>query len=104
MMGTLRGCSMVKSDFFNKLVIILLSYQLQLLIEIIIPHRLGYFSDLVTISCFNLLGRGGRRWLIVTFDAFCPKGHGFKSYSSRHVRTLGKSFTGSCLWRFNVKL
>ena len=27
------------------------------------------------------------------------QGHGFDSRSSRHVGTLGKSFTHSCLWR-----
>ena len=37
-------------------------------------------------------------------DAFCQKGRGFESSSSRHVETLGKSFTHSCLWRFDVKL
>src|SRR6218665_1201834 len=35
---------------------------------------------------------------------FRPNGRGFKSRSSRHVGTLGKSFTHSCLWRFGVKL
>ena len=36
-------------------------------------------------------------------DAFRPKGHEFDCRSSRHVGTLGKSFTHSCLWRFGVK-
>src|SRR6218665_1839030 len=36
-------------------------------------------------------------------DAFRPKGHGFDSRSKRHVETLGKSFTHSCLWRFGIK-
>jgi len=40
---------------------------------------------------------------LVESDAFRPKGHGFDSRSSRHVRTLGKFFTRSCLWRFGVK-
>src|SRR6218665_2767097 len=30
--------------------------------------------------------------------------HRFESRSSRHVGTLGKSFTHSCLWRFGAKL
>ena len=30
-------------------------------------------------------------------DAFRPEGCGFESRSSRHVETLGKSFTCSCL-------
>src|SRR6218665_3075517 len=34
---------------------------------------------------------------------FCPKGHGFDSHPSRHVRTLGKSFTHSCLWHSGMK-
>jgi len=37
-------------------------------------------------------------------DAYRPEDHGFKSRSSCHVGTLGKSFTHSCLWRFGVKL
>jgi len=32
------------------------------------------------------------------------KGCRFESRSSRHIGTLGKSFSHSCLWRFNVKL
>ena len=43
-------------------------------------------------------------WLIGRFVAFRPKGREFESRSSRHVGTLGKSFTRSCLWRFDVKL
>ena len=46
----------------------------------------------------------GALWLIGRFYAFRPKGHGFESRSSRHVGTLGKSFTRSFLWRFGVKL
>ena len=37
-------------------------------------------------------------------DAFRPLGYGFDSRSIRHVGTLGKSFTHSCLWRSGVKL
>src|SRR6218665_818937 len=43
-------------------------------------------------------------WLIGRFVAFHPKGCGFKSLSSRHAGTLGKSYTRSCLWCFGVKL
>src|SRR6218665_1870823 len=43
-------------------------------------------------------------WLIGRFDTFRPNGCGFESRSSRHVGTLGKSFTRSCLWRFSLKL
>jgi len=43
----------------------------------------------------------GARWLIGRFDAFRTKGRGLES---RHVGTLGKSFTRSCLWRYGVKL
>src|SRR6218665_1045840 len=46
----------------------------------------------------------GCAWRIGRVDAFRPKGYGFDSRSSRHVVTLGKSFTHSCLWRFGVKL
>ena len=43
-------------------------------------------------------------WLIGRFAAFRLKGRGFESHSDRHVGTLGKFFTCSCLWRFGVKL
>src|SRR6218665_1827864 len=45
----------------------------------------------------------GRVWRIGRVDTFRPKDHGFDYRSSRHVRTLGKYFTHSCLWRFGVK-
>src|SRR6218665_3150919 len=50
------------------------------------------------------LYESGAWWLIGRFVAFRPKGRGFESRSSRHVGTLGKSLTRSCLWRFGVKL
>src|SRR6218665_3323113 len=43
-------------------------------------------------------------WLIGRVDICRPEGRGCKSRSSRHVGTLGKSFTHSRLWRFGVKL
>src|SRR6218665_24580 len=46
----------------------------------------------------------GHVWRTGRVDAFCPKSHGFESRSSRHVGTLGKSLTHSCLWRLGVKL
>ena len=36
-------------------------------------------------------------WFIGIFDAFHPNGLGFESRSSRHLETLAKSFTCSCL-------
>ena len=51
---------------------------------------------------YILLYYVGHVWHISRVDAFRPKGHGFDSRSSRHVGTLGKSFTHSCLWRFCV--
>jgi len=36
-------------------------------------------------------------WCIGWFDAFRPKGRRFESSSSRHVGTLGMSFTHSCM-------
>ena len=45
----------------------------------------------------------GRVWRIGRVDAFRPKGQGFDSRPNRHVVTLGKSFTRSCLWHFGVK-
>ena len=46
----------------------------------------------------------GAWWLIGRLFVFHPKGRGFEYCSSCHVKTLGKSFTRSCLWRFGVKL
>ena len=45
----------------------------------------------------------GMWWRFGRVDAFRTKGHGFNSRSSCHVRTLGKSFTHSCLLHFGVK-
>src|SRR6218665_1954848 len=42
--------------------------------------------------------------LIGRFCVFRPKGRGFESRSNRHVGTLDKYFTRSCLWRFGAKL
>src|SRR6218665_3059821 len=41
-------------------------------------------------------------WLIGRVRAFRPEGRGVESHSRRHVGTLGKSLTRSCLWRFGV--
>src|SRR6218665_499034 len=61
----------------------------------LIPRRLG---------CFLFISFAvGHEWRIGRVDAFHPRGHGFDSRSSRHVRTLDKSFTHSYLWRFGVK-
>ena len=46
----------------------------------------------------------GTWWRLDWDDDFQPEGRGFDSRSSRHVGTLGKSLTYSCLWRFGVKL
>src|SRR6218665_2390599 len=46
----------------------------------------------------------GTWWFFGRVDSCRPEGHGFESRSSRHVGTLDKSFTHSCLWRFGVKL
>src|SRR6218665_2058881 len=47
-----------------------------------------------------LLRLVGRVWSIGRVDAFHPKVQEFDSRFSRHVGTLGKSFTHSCLWCF----
>ena len=39
----------------------------------------------------------GEWYLSGKFGALCPEGHRFESHSGRHVGTLGKSFTHSCL-------
>src|SRR6218665_2400169 len=41
-------------------------------------------------------------WVIGRFGVFRAKAHGFEFRSGRHVGTLGKSFTRSCLWRFGA--
>ena len=46
----------------------------------------------------------GAWWLIGRFDTLRPKGRGFESCSGRHVETLGKTFTRSCLRCFVMKL
>ena len=46
----------------------------------------------------------GTWWRIGRVGAFRSEGGGFDSRSSRHVGTLGKFLTRSCLWRFGVKL
>src|SRR6218665_3069197 len=46
----------------------------------------------------------GRRWIIGRVYTCQPEGRGFESLSSRHIGTLGKSSTHSCLWHFGVKL
>src|SRR6218665_1053896 len=48
------------------------------------------------------IGRGGAlvEWKP---EAFRPEDHEFKSRSSRHIGTLGKSLTCSSLWRFSMK-
>ena len=84
-----------------------------------VPHRSWFFlvSKLMTrmgnwffigsndlwIS-FLLLQSCGAWWLIGRFGAFRPKGWVFESRSGRHVGTLVKYFTHSCLWRFGMKL
>src|SRR6218665_426236 len=45
----------------------------------------------------------GLVWPVARVDAFSPKGHGFDSRTNRHVGTLSKSFTHSCLWHFGMK-
>src|SRR6218665_1484310 len=47
-------------------------------------------SALIVISC-------GAWWHTGRVDAFRPEGRGFEYRSSRHVGTLGKSFTCNCL-------
>ena len=43
------------------------------------------------VFMYVCVGRGGR------FGALRPEGRMFKSHSSHHAGTLGKSFTHSCL-------
>ena len=46
----------------------------------------------------------GTWYCIRRVEAFRPDARGFESSSSRHIGTLGKSLTRSCLWRFGMKL
>src|SRR6218665_1915270 len=61
-------------------------------------------QELTVISTIRGTYKCGTWWLIGRIDAFRPKRRELESRSSRHVGTLGKSFTHSCLWRFGVKL
>src|SRR6218665_2952275 len=61
------------------------------------PHTQYYTYTHTYIHCWTW-------WRIGRVDDFQPEDRGFDSRSSRHVGTLGKSFTCSCLWRFGVKL
>ena len=44
--------------------------------------------------CLHIVEHGGS---VVGFGAFCPENRRFESHSNGLVRTLGKSFTCSCL-------
>ena len=67
--------------------------------------RLAHVSNKDLRPCIPAtLSFVGRGWRIGRVDAFRLKGYGFDSRSSRHVGTLGKCFTSSCVWRFGVKL
>jgi|SRR6218665_1025560 len=44
--------------------------------------------------------KDGAWWLSGRFGALCPEGRKFEYPSSRHVGTLGKIFTRSCLQCF----
>ena len=46
---------------------------------------------------YSLWKEGGVWWLNGKFDALLQEGRSFESHFSRHVGTLGKSFTRSCL-------
>jgi len=39
---------------------------------------------------------------VVGFGALLPEGRSVDPHSSRHVRTLGKFFSHSCLWHFGM--
>ena len=53
------------------------------------------FCPMVIIPCWAW-------WLSGRFGALCPEGRRFESHCSRHIGTLGKSFTRSCLLRFGL--
>src|SRR6218665_3870889 len=57
-----------------------------------------------TTSSLKLKHITGTWWRIVRVEAFQPEDCGFESRSSRHIGTLRKSLTHSCLWRYGVKL
>src|SRR6218665_2369078 len=64
-----------------------------------LTHLLGFSG-----SALPLPNIYGTLWRIGKDEAFRTEGRGFESRSSRHIGTLGKSLTRSCLWRFGVKL
>jgi len=86
---------------FDLIVIIMLFEWMMHTLPIDCTRRLLMFT---AISVYVVFICWGAWRLICWFDAFCSKGRGFESRSSRLVGTLGKSFTRSCLWRFGVTL
>ena len=63
-----------------------------------------YVSGYSCFSWIKLMTRG-TWWRLGWDDDFQPECRGFDSHSSRHVGTLGKSFTCSCMpVHFGVKL
>ena len=54
------------------------------------------FKSLSKFDIINFVRRGGTAVGFVPCD-WTPEGRRFESHSSRHVGTLGKSFTCSCL-------
>src|SRR6218665_1300387 len=69
-----------------------------------VANWVGYLCRPIQCTIIMFFVIGGRVWGIGRDAAFRPKGHGFASRSSRHVGTLGKFLTHSCLWLFGVQL
>ena len=55
------------------------------------------YMEVNNIALQRLGGEWWAWWLSGKFGAFYPEVRRFESHSSRHVATLGKSFTNSCL-------
>ena len=95
----------VDLSFFFSLLYLFLPFSFSLHFLLLLCHDLLSFIPfpICLLSSFFSL-KEKEDVCIGRFYAFQPKGRGFESRSSRHIETLGKSFTLSCLWRFGVKL
>ena|SRR6218665_145321 len=95
--GTSRHEYKGNLEVFNILAIVLTLCSSGSVVHIFffLPRSLKALKVLRLYIAFNIYGRGGS---LVVFGALGAEGRWFEFHSSRHVGTLGKSFTRSCLY------
>ena len=64
----------------------------------------GVYSALICSPPMCPTNLNPLKYALVDYVVIRPKGRGFESRASRHLGTLGKSFTHSCLLCFGAKL